>query len=124
MSTDFSGRWAWAEVNLGLVQHNTAVIAGRVAPAQVWTVVKANAYGHGSVPVAQAALAAGATGLCVAIVDEGVLLRRAGITAPILVLSEQPPEMADLLAEAGFSGFGFRETVADRSVVWAEKPRD
>jgi hypothetical protein len=33
-------------------------------------------------------------------------------------------EMSALLAEAGFTGFGFRETVADRSVVWAEKPRD
>lgn len=97
MSIDFSQRWAWAEVNLGLVQHNTAIIRERVAPAEVWSVVKANAYGHGSVPVAQAALAAGATGLCVAIVDEGVLLRRAGITAPILVLSEQPPELADIL---------------------------
>jgi alanine racemase len=49
------------------------------------------------VQVANAALAGGATGLCVAIVDEGVALRRAGITAPILLLSEQPPELADLI---------------------------
>lgn len=97
MSTDFSQRWAWAEVNLGLIQHNVAIIAQRIAPTDVWAVVKANGYGHGSVPVAQAALAAGATGLCVAIVDEGVLLRRSGIQAPILVLSEQPAEMAELL---------------------------
>ena len=97
MSTDFSQRWAWAEVNLGLIQHNVAIIAQRIAPTDVWAVVKANGYGHGSVPVAQAALAAGAKGLCVAIVDEGVLLRRSGIQAPILVLSEQPAEMAELL---------------------------
>jgi alanine racemase len=97
MSVDFSGRWAWAEVHTGLIQHNVAIIAERVAPAQIWAVVKANAYGHGAVPVAQAALAAGATGLCVAIVDEGVALRRAGITAPILVLSEQPAELAEFI---------------------------
>jgi len=97
MSVDFSGRWGWAEVHTGLIQHNVAVIAERVAPARVWAVVKANAYGHGAIPVAQAALQAGAQGLCVAIVDEGVALRRAGATCPILVLSEQPQEMNDFM---------------------------
>ena len=97
MSIDFSTRWAWAEVHTGLISHNVAIVAQRTAPVQVWAVVKANGYGHGSVPVAQAALAGGATGLCVAIVDEGVALRRAGITAPILLLSEQPAELADLI---------------------------
>ena len=97
MSVDFSTRWAWVEVHTGLIQHNVAILAQRVAPAQIWTVVKADAYGHGSVPVSQAALAAGAQGLCVALVDEGVVLRRAGITAPILLLSEQPAELADYI---------------------------
>ena len=60
-------------------------------------VVKANAYGHGAIPVANAALNAGAEGLCVALMDEGVALRRAGVTAPILVLSEQPAELSELL---------------------------
>jgi len=107
MSVDFSGRWAWAEVHTGLIQHNVAIIAQRIAPAQIWAVVKANGYGHGAIPVAQAALAAGATGLCVAITDEGVALRRAGITAPILVLSEQPAEMAEFTV-----GYGLTPTVA------------
>ena len=97
MSIDFSTRWAWAEIHTGLISHNVAIVAQRTAPVQVWAVVKANGYGHGAVPVANAALAGGATGLCVAIVDEGVALRRAGITAPILLLSEQPPELADLI---------------------------
>lgn len=97
MSVDFSGRWGWAEVHTGLIQHNVAIVAERIAPAKVWAVVKANAYGHGAVPVAQAAIQAGAQGLCVAIVDEGVALRRAGATCPILLLSEQPPEMNDLV---------------------------
>ena len=97
MSIDFSTRWAWAEVHTGLISHNVAIVAQRTAPVQVWAVVKANGYGHGAVQVANASLAGGATGLCVAIVDEAVALRRAGITAPILLLSEQPPELADLI---------------------------
>ena len=107
MSVDFSERWAWAEVHTGIIQHNVAIIAQRVAPAQIWAVVKANGYGHGAVPVAQAALAAGATGLCVASGDEGVALRRAGITAPILLLSEQPAELAEFIV-----GYGLTPTVA------------
>lgn len=84
-------RWAWAEVSGAAIEHNVAVIAGTVAPAQVWAVVKADGYGHGSVLAARAALAGGARGLCVALVQEGVALREAGIEGPILVLSEQPP---------------------------------
>lgn len=97
MSVDFSTRWAWAEVHTGIIQHNIAVLSERIAPTPVWVAVKADGYGHGSIPVAQAALAAGAQGLCVALVDEGVVLRRAGITAPILVLSEQPDELAEFI---------------------------
>ncbi|MSO15137.1 MAG: alanine racemase [Acidimicrobium sp.] len=97
MSIDFSTRWAWAEVHTGLISHNVAIVAQCTAPVQVWAVVKANGYGHGAIQVANAALVGGATGLCVAIVDEGVALRRAGITAPILLLSEQPAELADLI---------------------------
>lgn len=83
-------RWAEAVVDLDAVAHNVRLIASRAAPADVWAVVKADAYGHGAVPVAGAALRAGAKGLCVALVDEGLHLRRAGISAPILVLSPQP----------------------------------
>lgn len=107
MSIDFSTRWAWAEVHTGLISHNVAIVAQRTAPVQVWAVVKANGYGHGAIQVANAALAGGASGLCVAIVDEGVALRRAGITAPILLLSEQPAELADLIV-----GYQLTPTVA------------
>ena len=79
------------------------VLARRVAPAQPWVVVKADGYGHGAAPVALAALGAGATGLCVALAAEGVALRAAGIEAPILVLSEQPPELAPLLVAHGLA---------------------
>jgi alanine racemase len=57
--------------------------------------VKANGYGHGAVPVARAALEAGATWLGVARVEEGVQLREAGIGAPIMLLSEPAPRAAD-----------------------------
>jgi len=90
-------RWAWAEIDVGAVAHNVETLLGLVAPAQLWVVVKADAYGHGAVTVARAALAAGATGLCVALTSEGVALRDAGIDAPVLVLSEQPPEHAAVL---------------------------
>lgn len=92
-------RWARAEVDVGAIAHNVGVLRAAVAPAGMWAVVKASGYGHGAVPVAMAALAAGADGLCVALVQEGVELREAGIDAPILVLTEQPPEaIAELVA--------------------------
>ncbi|HET9547402.1 MAG TPA: alanine racemase [Desertimonas sp.] len=92
-------RWAWAEVDLDAITHNVGQLRIAAEPAEVWAVVKADGYGHGSVEVSRAALTAGAVGLCVALVSEGVVLRRAGIDAPILVLSEQPPEsLAELVA--------------------------
>ena len=87
-------RWAWAEIDLDALAHNVGVLRRAVAPAAVWAVVKADAYGHGATAVAAAAVAAGCEGLCVALTAEGVALRAAGIEAPILVLSEQPAEHA------------------------------
>lgn len=81
------------------MRHNIAVIRGVAAPAVVWAVVKADGYGHGANEVALAALDAGAVGLCVALVDEGVALRRHGVGAPILVLSEQPPDQLRSMIE-------------------------
>jgi alanine racemase len=95
LDTGPDGRWAWADIDLDAVRHNVKVLRAAVAPSEVWAVVKANGYGHGAVDVASAALDAGAQGLCVALVQEGVELRAAGIDAPILVLSEQPPALAD-----------------------------
>ncbi|MBW3659970.1 MAG: alanine racemase, partial [Actinobacteria bacterium] len=64
--------------------------AGAADGAAVCAVVKADGYGHGAVPVARAALDAGASWLAVALVEEGEELRDAGIDAPILVLTEPP----------------------------------
>jgi alanine racemase len=93
-SSDDGARWAWADIDLDALDHNVGVLRRAAAPAGVWAVVKADAYGHGAVPVGRAALAGGCGGLCVALTAEGVQLREAGITAPILVLSEQPAEHA------------------------------
>jgi alanine racemase len=88
-------RWAWAEVDLDAIRHNVEHLRSVVAPSALWAVVKADGYGHGATEVARAALDAGADGLCVALVQEAIELREADIDAPILVLSEQPLELAD-----------------------------
>ena len=82
------------EIDLDAIRHNVGVLRALVEPAVVMAVVKADAYGHGAVPVARAAVEAGAASLGVALVEEGVELRDAGIDAPILVLSEPRPEAA------------------------------
>ncbi|HEX5502257.1 MAG TPA: alanine racemase [Thermomicrobiales bacterium] len=90
-----SRRASRAEIDLDAVaqnvRHFAALAGGRAA---VLAVVKANAYGHGAVMVARAALDAGARWLGVATVDEGLLLRRAGLAAPILVLAPADPAEA------------------------------
>lgn len=79
-----------AVVDLGAVEHNVRVLADRMAPAEVMAVVKANAYGHGAVACARAALAGGATRLGVADLDEALELRDAGIEASILAWLHDP----------------------------------
>jgi len=83
-------RPSWIEVDLDAIRHNVATIVDRAAPARVCAVVKADGYGHGDVPVAEAALDGGAAWLAVALTSEGARLREAGIEAPILLLSEPP----------------------------------
>ncbi|MBW3649934.1 MAG: alanine racemase [Actinobacteria bacterium] len=92
-------RPAWAEVDLGAVADNLRAVKAAAGGAEVWAVVKADGYGHGAERVARAALAAGASGLAVAMVEEAVVLREAGIDVPILLLSEPPAEaMGEVVA--------------------------
>ncbi len=86
-------RPTFADIDLSAIRHNVAALAAAVAPATVCSVVKADGYGHGDVPVAEAALEAGADMVAVALVEEGIRLREAGIDAPVLVLSE--PDVGD-----------------------------
>ena len=94
-------RWAWADIDLGALAHNVRVLATESAPSEVWAVVKANAYGHGALQCATTALESGASGLCVALADEAIALRQAGVSAPILVMSEQPPEQHEDMIKYG-----------------------
>lgn len=79
-----------AVVDLDAVRHNVATLAALVAPALTMAVVKADAYGHGALPVARAALAGGADWLGVADIDEAIALREAGIDAPVLAWLHDP----------------------------------
>jgi alanine racemase len=76
-----SRRHAVARVDLGAIRSNVAALAGRTS-AEVMAVVKADGYGHGLVPSAQAAVAGGATWLGTALLDEALALRAAGLTEP------------------------------------------
>lgn len=91
------------EVDLGAIRHNVGVLAGAAGDAEVCAVVKADGYGHGAVRAARAALAAGATHLAVALVEEGEELRDAGIDAPVLLLSEPPVSAASRVVGAGLT---------------------
>lgn len=89
----------WAEINLDAVAENARNVKGFIGDrTELIAVVKANAYGHGAVPVARTALEAGATRLAVARTMEGIQLRQAGVEAPILVMGYAPPEEVLLLA--------------------------
>lgn len=79
-----------AVIDLDAVRHNARVM--KPPDAELMAVVKADAYGHGDVPVAKAAIAGGATWLGVAQVEEGLRLREAGIETPILTLTEFPAD--------------------------------
>lgn len=92
-------RPSWAEIDLSAVAHNVDAFRRHLGGTALCAVVKADAYGHGDVPVAETALEHGATWLAVALVEEGIRLREAGIDAPILVLSEPPEADAALVAE-------------------------
>ena len=96
------------EIDLGAIRHNVAALAAEAAPAEVIAVVKANAYGHGDVPASEAALAAGAPWLAVALVEEAARLREAGIDAPILLLSEPPVADATQIRRWGITPSVYR----------------
>jgi len=89
-------RPAWVEVNLSAIEHNARRLVSLAGDAQVLAMVKANAYGHGAVPVARAAVRGGVHWLGVVSLGEALELRRAGITAPILVTGYTAPSEAPL----------------------------
>lgn len=100
---------AWKELNLGHLRNNVRELKQMVPPdCRLMPAVKADAYGHGAVPVARELARMGIRDFCVASVDEGIQLRTAGIRGQILVLGYTPKEcLPDLAA------YGLTQTVVD-----------
>jgi alanine racemase len=95
-------RTAWLEIDLDALRANLAALRAMAGPGvRVEPVVKADAYGHGAVPVGLALQAAGADGLSVATLDEAIELRDAGVGLPVLVLYPVPPAW---IADEGHRG--------------------
>ncbi|MGH9901426.1 MAG: alanine racemase, partial [Pyrinomonadaceae bacterium] len=93
-------RPTWAEINLDALAANFRAVRALVSPGvKIMAVVKADAYGHGCVEVSRAAVEGGADSLAVVTVEEGAELRRAGLTVPILVFTDLPPEALPLAAQ-------------------------
>ena len=89
-----------ATVDLDAIRHNVRTLRTAAGGARLCAVVKADAYGHGAVPVARACLEAGAGHLAVSSVEEAEQLRAAGIAAPVLLFSEPPVEAVDAMLRA------------------------
>ena len=93
-------RWSWVEIDKGALRRNTRAFKEKLEPGvRMMAVVKADAYGHGAVECVKAMHAAGADQFAVATVEEGLELRHAGVTWPILILSEPPMECVQTLIE-------------------------
>ncbi|ASK64273.1 alanine racemase [Virgibacillus phasianinus] len=98
--SDVFYRPTWVEVNLDAVAYNIAQMKQKLpSDSSIFAVVKADGYGHGAVKVAEAALQAGANALAVALLEEALELRHAGIKAPILVFGWVAPRDARIASE-------------------------
>ncbi|GAA3400965.1 alanine racemase [Paenibacillus hodogayensis] len=114
-------RPTWAEVYLEAIACNTRLFKSNLGEQTLMmAVVKANGYGHGAPETAKAALNAGADRLGVAIVDEAIQLRRAGIGHPVLVLGYTPPESVRAAVENDIDITVFTDEVLAEAKHWAE----
>ena len=103
----------YREIDLDALRHNVRQLRKATAKdARLMAVVKSDAYGHGMVQAARAALSAGAEALAVALVEEGETLRQAGVDAPVLVLGATSPREAQ-----GGVALGLTLTVCDPAMV-------
>ncbi len=115
-----AARPTWVEVDPQAIAANVRALRAVTDPTPVWAVVKADGYGHGAVTAARAALAGGAAGLGVALVEEGEELREAGIDARILLLSEPPPGAEGRVVAAGIEPAVYTaDAVAALARAWA-----
>ena len=105
----------WAEINLPSLEHNYRTLRALLPrDCRFLGVVKADAYGHGAVPIARRLEELGADYLAVACLDEAVRLRRAGIGLPILILGCTPPQDAKVLLDMNLT-----QTVGDLETAQA-----
>ena len=101
--SDFLKR-TWAEIDLDAIRRNYKLIRGAVSPkAKICCCVKADGYGHGASFVSRELENMGADWFAVSNLEEGIQLRRAGVTRPILILGFTPPQMAEKLHELGIA---------------------
>lgn len=110
-----------AEVSAPALRHNLLVARKLAAPAEVMAVVKANAYGHGAVQVARVLEDEGVAMLGVALVEEGVELRSAGVKAPILVMGGSYEGGYALMVEHGLTPTLFRREHIDGLIAAAQR---
>ncbi|MGI6193020.1 MAG: alanine racemase [Christensenellales bacterium] len=108
-------RKTFCTIDLGAAARNVRAIRASLKSAtKMIAVVKADAYGHGLVPFSRVALKNGASCLAVAIVEEGITLREAGITAPIVVLGNNLPDAAEAIVT-----YDLQPTVCEPSLAKA-----
>ena len=112
-----------AKIDLGRLRENAKIIQALAAPAEVMAVVKANAYGHGAVPIAKTLLEEGFKSFMVASLSEALHLRECGIRAPILIA--MPPLGANLpvYADRNFMVSVSSEEVCEEVVAYAKTGR-
>lgn len=116
-------RMAWLELDLDALASNLAAIRAMTGPADIFPVVKADAYGHGALPIARALEAAGADGFCVAAIDEALALRDGGIRAPIRVLYPVPTAVVGVAARRAITVAGGGPSAVDDLIAAAEADR-
>ena len=106
-------RDVYAEIDLDAIRHNLTEIRRHINPAsKLCAVVKANAYGHGAIEVSKVAVECGADFLAVATVEEGLELRRADFSLPILILGLIPSQAAEVVVANDLTA-----TVADMELA-------
>jgi len=105
---------SWVFIDLDILSNNIKIIKHLIGETKMMAVVKADAYGHGIVPVALTAIESGADYIGVADMDEGMLLRKSGIEVPILVFNAILPEQAEKAVK-----FGLDVTACSLDVVQA-----
>ncbi len=104
----------WADIYLDRLEHNYHALRSEAAGRRFMGIVKADAYGHGAIEIAQRLSALGADYLAVACLDEAMELRRAGVALPVLILGCTAPQYAPLLAEQNVA-----QTVCDAEAAAA-----